>query len=214
MTSQRRANWEPDHGKRPPDGRCGAAQSDRSADSARGGQNASTECRGRGAVGSEPCQRSRPRAEDAAALTVRSSRPGFVVAEMAGSGLVAALRDVADLHARSGPRDALWIQLWTTITTRTAAAVVPCGSSRSVRVTSDEASAEVLAAWDWITRDEARARAMSAGELYRTLRGVATRSCSGSGRVAAATSVCGLTHVPADVWVSIGSDECLRWTSA
>lgn len=118
--------------------------------------------------------------------------------------LHAALHTTCTLTDRSMERDELWIALWKGITTRGEVWITPIGSSARVRVTSDDADAEVIAAWDWLEANEARARRMGPVELYRKLRGVATKSYRGSARSANADSMCGITGVPGGTWIAIG----------
>jgi hypothetical protein len=131
-------------------------------------------------------------------------------AQLIGDRVAEALHEVARLDECGAARDRLWLELWRGITTRHAAYVRPCGAVRSVKVTAQDATAEVLAAWDWICRHQARARSLGGAELYRTLRGAATRSFRGSGRAALADALCGLTHVPSGTWVAIGDDTVLE----
>lgn len=114
-----------------------------------------------------------------------------------------ALAAVSDLATPGDARDQLWLVLWDRITTRGSVEVVPSNSTARVRVTSDLASVELIAAWEWLAAHEPEARAMDAGRLEWTLRGVATRSHHGSARAAMADALCGISHVPGDVhlWV-------------
>ncbi len=121
-----------------------------------------------------------------------------------GDRLYVALHAVESINERTRARDDLWIVLWESVTTRSEAWVTPIGSNARVRVTKDDADAELIAAWEWLVANEDRARAASPGELYRVLRGVATRSHQGSARSANADNMCGVTNVPGGTWVAIG----------
>jgi hypothetical protein len=135
-------------------------------------------------------------------------------ARLIGDRIRAALRELAKLDESGPARDCLWLELWNGITTRSAAWVSPLGSSARVRVTAEDADAELIAAWEWLEANEERARHMTSGELYRTLRGVATGSHHGSARAAIADGLCGLTRVPAGTWVDLGRhDETDRLAS-
>jgi len=118
-----------------------------------------------------------------------------------------ALAAVEDLGCRSVERDTLWLVLWKTVTTRSAVWVSPTGSSARVRVTAEDADAELIAAWDWLEANEQRARRMTSDELYRALRGAATGSHRGSARAAIADRLCGLTRVPGGTWIDIGGND-------
>jgi hypothetical protein len=131
-------------------------------------------------------------------------------ARLVGDRIRAALHELANLDDSGPARDRLWLELWNGITTRHAAYVRPCGAMRSVKVTAQDATAEVLAAWDWISRHQSRAQSLPGVELYCALRGAATRSHRGSGRAALADALCGLTHVPSGTWVTIGGDDLLE----
>jgi hypothetical protein len=143
-------------------------------------------------------------------IMAQSVRTQDDAARLIGDRISAALDELVDLDDRGPARDRLWLELWDGITTRHVAYVRPCGATRSVKVTAQDASAEVLAAWDWIYRHEARARSLPGDELYRTLRGAATRSHRGSGRAALADAVCGLTHVPSGTWIAIDGEDFLE----
>jgi hypothetical protein len=131
-------------------------------------------------------------------------------ARLIGDRISAALHELTDLDDSGPARDRLWLELWNGITTRRVAYVRPCGAMRSVKVTAQDATAEVLAAWDWIGRHQARARSLRGVDLYRTLRGAATRSHRGSGRAALADAMCGLTHVPSGTWIAMAGDDFLE----
>jgi hypothetical protein len=121
-----------------------------------------------------------------------------------------ALREVTDLMKRGPERDRLWLAIWRHSTTQHHAEVTPRGSTARVRVSSEHASAELIAAWEWLLANEGEARAMQPGQLHRTLRGVATRSHRGSARTAMSDALCGLTHVPAQIRVEVGGSDALE----
>jgi hypothetical protein len=130
------------------------------------------------------------------------------------SAIHEALHRVADLRTPSAERDELWLALWAHTTTRTSCEVIALGSGTSVRVSSAESSAELIAAWEWLLANEDDARVMPATDLGRTLRGVATRSHRGSARAVMADSMGGLTHVPVGVRIELCSDDILEfWAS-
>jgi hypothetical protein len=142
---------------------------------------------------------------DTRLLLGNSSTGSSEAVEVSGlETLHAALHATCSLAYRSRERDELWIALWESVTTRGEVWITPIGSGARVRVTSDDADAELIAAWDWLEANEARARRMGPVELYRTLRGVATKSYRGSARSANADSMCGITGVPGGTWIAIG----------
>ena len=125
-----------------------------------------------------------------------------------------ALREVTDLVERGPGRDRLWLAIWRDATTQHRVEVTPRGSTARVRVSSEHASAELIAAWEWLVANEAEARAMLPGQLQRTLRGVATRSHRGSARAAMTDALCGLTHVPAHIRVEVGGSDALEMAAS
>jgi hypothetical protein len=137
----------------------------------------------------------------------------FTGGDMA-SAIHAALHGVPDLRTPSAERDELWLALWEHTTTRTSCEVIALGSGTSVRGSSAESSAELIAAWEWLLANEAAARAMPPTDLGRTLRGVATRSHRGSARAAMADSMGGLTHVPVGVRIELCSDDILEFRAS
>lgn len=62
--------------------------------------------------------------------------------------LYESLHAIESIAVRSRARDDLWIALWETVTTRSEAWITPIGSSARVRVTKDDADAELIAAWE------------------------------------------------------------------
>jgi putative transposon-encoded protein len=136
--------------------------------------------------------------------TAGSPRRRDAVSASAIDRLYEALHAVRSIDERTPARDELWIVLWETVTTRSEAWVTPIGSNARVRVTKDDADAELIAAWEWLIANEDRARAAGPVELYRVLRGVATKSHQGSARSANADNMCGVTNVPGGTWVAIG----------
>jgi len=129
--------------------------------------------------------------------------------ETGGHRLRSALDKVPDLAAASAERDDLWLALWSTITTRSIAWVTPKGSAARVKVTSDDADVELIAAWEWLADNECAARRMDGAALYRALRGVATGSYHGSARAAMADAMGGITRVPGGTWIDFGDDTAL-----
>jgi putative transposon-encoded protein len=142
--------------------------------------------------------------DESSSSAAGTSRSRDAVSAASTERLYAALHAVESISERTGARDELWIVLWETVTTRSEAWVTPIGSNARVRVTKDDADAELIAAWEWLAANEDRARAASPVELYRVLRGVATRSHQGSARSANADNMCGVTNVPGGTWVAIG----------
>jgi hypothetical protein len=114
------------------------------------------------------------------------------------------------LDRRGHARDALWIAMFETITTRCEVQVVAMGSGLRVGVTADYAAVEVIAAWEWLTANERQARRLHPEELFRVLRANATRSHRGSARAAQADQLRGLTNVPAGVRIDFDSANALE----
>jgi hypothetical protein len=104
----------------------------------------------------------------------------------------------------------LWLALWSNVTTRHETAVTAYKSKVAMRISNDHASAELICAWEWLVAHEEDARAMSPARLYGVLRGVAIRSHRGSARAAMADSLCGLTHVPANIGVTVHRSDLLE----
>jgi len=120
-----------------------------------------------------------------------------------------ALAVVNSLGDPSAERDALWLSLWRAVTTRSDQWAAPIGSAVRVRVSDEHADAELISAWQWLTRHEVDARSMAPFELFVKLRGVATRSAQGSARAAIADSMHGVTGVPAGTWLTFGGSDVL-----
>jgi putative transposon-encoded protein len=83
-----------------------------------------------------------------------STRSRDAVSAEAVDRLYTALRVVDSISERTPARDELWIVLWETVTTRSEAWVTPIGSNARVRVTKDDADAELIAAWEWLMANE------------------------------------------------------------
>jgi hypothetical protein len=120
-----------------------------------------------------------------------------------------ALAGVEDLAVVGSDRNRLWIALWRGVTTRHSVEATARGSTARVRVSSEHASAELIAVWEWLIANELQARAMNPVQLRRTLRSVATTSHRGSARAAMADALCGITHVPANVRVEVCGGDAL-----
>jgi hypothetical protein len=120
-----------------------------------------------------------------------------------------ALAGVEDLAVVGPDRNRLWIALWRGVATRHPVEAIARGSTARVRVSSEHASAELIAAWEWLIANESQARAMNPVQLRRTLRSVATTSHRGSARAAMADALCGITHVPANVRVEVCGGDAL-----
>lgn len=119
----------------------------------------------------------------------------------------AALASTRSLTSPGEGRTRLWLALWSNVTTRHETAVRAYKSKVVMPISNEHASAELICAWEWLVAHEEDARAMSPARLYGVLRGIAIRSHNGSARIAMADSLCGLTHVPANVGVTVyGSD--------
>jgi hypothetical protein len=125
----------------------------------------------------------------------------------AGLQLVQALADVTDLRLPGAERDALWLALWQSVTTQREAWVTPVASTARVRVTSNDASVELITAWEWLSAHLDRARAMSPSALFMTLRRVATCSHRGSARSVMADAMGGITNVPTGIWLHLDHAE-------
>lgn len=124
--------------------------------------------------------------------------------------LWACLQNAPSLTLPSPQRDGLWVALWRAVTTRATQWVCPVGSTARIRVTSEHADAELIAAWEWLTSHEDQARAMGPAALHACLRSAATRAAHGSARAANADSMHGLTAVPAGTWLSFGGSDVLE----
>ena len=112
-----------------------------------------------------------------------------------GDRLAGALATCPTLAERTSERDALWLVVQSTVCTQSAADVVPLGSSSPVRVTSEYATDELIAAMEWLMTHEKAARELAPLRLFVLLRAAATRSATGSARAAQADSLRGLTNV-------------------
>ena len=112
-----------------------------------------------------------------------------------GRTLAGALAACPELDVRTESRDELWIAVWSTICTESATDVVPLGATAPVRVTSEYATDEVIAAMQWLMAHEDRARRLDPLRLFVMLRGAATRGATGSARTAQADLLHGLTNV-------------------
>lgn len=142
----------------------------------------------------------------------RRRRPPGVAADNA-QHLWTALAACPALDAPSTWRDDVWLAVQRAICTRTAVEVSPVGSNARVRVSRDDATQELLAAMAWLHGHEAHARRLDAFDLFRTLRGVATRGPAGSARAAQADQLHGMTAVPAGrtlQWRSLDTEDS-RW---
>jgi hypothetical protein len=113
-----------------------------------------------------------------------------------GALLWRALLDCPPLVQASPERDSLWLEVRAVICTRAAHDVTPFGSAAHVHVSTDNASEELITAMAWLYDHESRARSLDAQQLLYALRGVATRSATGSGRTAQADAMHGMTDVP------------------
>jgi hypothetical protein len=125
--------------------------------------------------------------------------------------LWATLRRCPRLTCESDARDELWFVVQQVVCTRGARAVTPFGSTAQVRVVgSEHASHELIAVMDWLYGHEGEARDLDAGELFKRLRGVATKGANGSARLAQSDLLHGMTEVPADGlirWYSLDWEE-------
>lgn len=125
--------------------------------------------------------------------------------------LWAALRRCPRLTSASDARDELWFVVQRVVCTQGARAVTPFGSTAQVRVLGREhASHELIAVMDWLHLHEEEARDLDAGQLFKKLRGVATRGANGSARLAQSDLLHGMTGVPGDSlirWYSLDWEE-------
>jgi hypothetical protein len=116
--------------------------------------------------------------------------------ERAGRVIHRALRACPDLGEKTPARDALWVTVQDTICTTAPKMVRPFGSSKPFLVTQEQATDELITAMTWLAAHEAEARTYTPLNLFVVLRGVATKSGSGSARAAQADSLRGITEVP------------------
>ncbi|ADU49588.1 hypothetical protein [Intrasporangium calvum] len=107
-----------------------------------------------------------------------------------------ALHDCALLTAWTPQRDALWHAIDDLVCTRSATRAVPFGSNTEVEITGEYAHDELIAAIEWLTANEVRARGLDPEHLFAVLRAVATRSANGSARAAQLDMLHGMTNVP------------------
>lgn len=127
--------------------------------------------------------------------------------EIRGQLVATALAGCATLRSPSASRDALWFAVQETICTRGLCLVTPLGSASQIPVTSEHATAELLAAMEWLTSHEAEARQLTPQGLFIKLRGVATRGAEGSARAAQSDALHGMTNVsPGDPVVFARTD--------
>ena len=120
-----------------------------------------------------------------------------------GAELKAALEGCATLGA-SGPETArLWLEIRNCVCTRGCVDVVPYGSARPVTVTDDYAGEELVAAMEWLIKNEDTARTLDPESLFAHVSSQAKRSAKGSGRAARNGQRHGMTDVPAGApgWV-------------
>lgn len=126
-------------------------------------------------------------------------------AELAG-----ALAACPPITEPSAQRDSLMLAIWSSVCTRRSRTVVPMGSAAPVTISSDYAATEFIAAMDWLRLHEEEARALPPGQLYRTMRAVATLGMNGSGRAARADQLRGLADVPAGTpvrWAEVDEER-------
>ena len=108
-----------------------------------------------------------------------------------------ALHDCSLLTPRRTPqRDALWHAIDDLVCTRSATRAVPFGSNTEVEITAEYAHDELIAAIEWLTANEVRARSLDPEHLFAVLRAVATRGANGSARAAQLDMLHGMTNVP------------------
>jgi hypothetical protein len=118
------------------------------------------------------------------------------VREATAERLHEALAATPCLRWQSPQRDQLWLVAQASICTRGRVLASPMGSTTPQQIGGDDARAdELLAAMMWLTHHEHQARAMSANELYRRLRGVAVRGKHGSARASQSDALHGMTQV-------------------
>ena len=120
---------------------------------------------------------------------------GMTINDVKAERLTETLRGCPPLAQPSAQRDALWLAVQELVCTRGVCFIVPMGSSSAVHVTAEHSTDELLAAMEWLTSHEDRARGMAPQQLFIMLRGVATRGAIGSARAAQADALHGMTHV-------------------
>lgn len=125
--------------------------------------------------------------------------------ERAGRAIHRALRACPDLGEKTPARDTLWVTVQATICTTTPKMVRPFGSSKPFLVTQEQATDELITAMTWLVAHEAQARTYTPLNLFVVLRGVATKSGSGSARAAQSDSLRGITEVPPGSTVGWGA---------
>lgn len=106
------------------------------------------------------------------------------------------LHDCAQLTTRTSQRDDLWHAIEDVVCTRAATRAVPFGSNTEVEITAEYAHDELIAAIEWLTANEVRARGLDPEHLFAMLRAVATRGANGSARAAQLDMLHGMTNVP------------------
>jgi hypothetical protein len=127
--------------------------------------------------------------------------------ERAGRVIRKALRACANLDEKSPQRAALWLTVQSEVCTTTPRMVRPFGSTQPFLVTQDRAGDELITAMTWLITNEAKARTLSPLDLFVILRGVATKSGTGSARAVQADSLHGVTEVPSGCTVTWGRIE-------
>ena len=122
--------------------------------------------------------------------------------ERAGRRIRKALHACQCLSERSPGRDALWVTVQQEVCTTSPRMVRPFGSTKPFLVTEEQATDELLTAMTWLTAHEDQARRLPPLDLFVLLRGVATKSGTGSARAAQADSLHGITEVPSGCTVT------------
>ncbi len=122
-----------------------------------------------------------------------------------GQELAHALAACPGLAERTTARDELWFAVQSTVCTESATDVVPLGSASPVRITSEYATDELIAAMQWLMTHEERARGLDPLRLFIMLRGAATRGATGSARSAQSDFLHGMTGV--------APGNPVRWTA-
>ena len=107
-----------------------------------------------------------------------------------------ALHDCANLTIQTPQRDTLWHAIDELVCTRSATRAVPFGSNTEVEITAEYAHDELIAAIEWLTANEVRARGLDPDHLFAALRAFATRGANGSARAAQLDMLHGMTNVP------------------
>lgn len=125
--------------------------------------------------------------------------------------LASALADCLDLRQRSPELAGVWVALAEVVTTKGRAWITPYGSRESIEVNEAYATDELIAAFEWLLRNEVQARRMPCTDLAYKLRAVATKTGGGSARAAQDDLMHGVTGVKPGESLSFVRCEYDQW---